>query len=542
MTDRFTLSVALIFGLAMGGPLAAQQDRKGLIRNDAGAFAGYTLFAPLRSTTTYLVNMDGKVVHTWKSEYSPGNSAYLLENGDLLRAVREPDPPVFRGGGIGGRIQKLDWNSNLIWDFAYANEEHCQHHDIEPLPGGSVLLIAWGRKSKSEAVAAGRDPASIGDDGLWPDSVIEVRPKGKHGAEVVWRWNVWDHLVQDHDSDKANFGKVAEHPELVDINYGRSRRGPSNAETERLRALGYVGGRDEPDRRPGGRRGGRSGADWLHTNSIAYNADLDQIALSIHGLNEVWIIDHATTTEQAAGHTGGRYGKGGDLLYRWGNPHTYRAGSRADQRFFAQHDARWIPKGLRGGGHLLVFNNGRGRRDGQYSSIDEIATPVAKDGSYKLRPGRAHAPAEPEWRYLSEKKRDFFSGHISGAERLANGNTLICSGEQGRIFEVDAGGKTVWEYVNPYGGAVDRDGRRAGRAGPRAGRRPGGPGDRPRRRGPRDGPRGRGRGRGGPGSPRALFRAARIAPDHPGLAGRDLSLKTTPAGDGGRDTEGAGKP
>jgi hypothetical protein len=61
---------------------------------------------------------------------------------------------------------------------------------------------------------------------------------------------------------------------------------------------------------------------WNHMNSIDYNPTFDQIAMSVRGNSEVWIIDHSTTTAQAKGHTGGKYGKGGDLLYRYGNPET----------------------------------------------------------------------------------------------------------------------------------------------------------------------------------------------------------------------------
>ena len=86
----------------------------------------------------------------------------------------------------------------------------------------------------------------------------------------------------------------------------------------------------------------------MHTNAVAYNAELDQIMLSIHAFSEVWIIDHGTTTEEAASHSGGKRGKGGDLLYRWGNPRAYRTGTNVDQRLFAQHNAHWIPEGLPG--------------------------------------------------------------------------------------------------------------------------------------------------------------------------------------------------
>jgi len=189
--------------------------------------------------------------------------------------------------------------------------------------------------------------------------------------------------------------------------------------------------------------------DWNHTNSIAYNAQLDQIALSVLGFNEIWIIDHSTNSKHAAGHTGGKSGKGGDLLYRWGNPRAYGAGTAADQHLFAQHDVQWIQHGLKGAGNLLVFNNGRGRPDGNYSSVDEIVPPVDNNGRYMHKAKTAFGPAKPLWSYTASHKTDFYSGHVSGAQRLGNGNTLICAGESGTIFEVTPKKQVVWKYINP---------------------------------------------------------------------------------------------
>src|SRR5882672_6957768 len=105
--------------------------------------------------------------------------------------------------------------------------------------------------------------------------------------------------------------------------------------------------------------------------------------ISVHGFSEFWIIDHGTTTAEAAGHKGGKYGKGGDLLYRWGNPQSYRAGKAENQMLFHPHNAHLIPPGLPGAGHLLVFNNAHRGQDGSYSSVDEIVLPGASDdGSY----------------------------------------------------------------------------------------------------------------------------------------------------------------
>ena len=56
------------------------------------------------------------------------------------------------------------------------------------------------------------------------------------------------------------------------------------------------------------------------------------------------------------------------------------------------------------------------------------------------------------WKYQEKRESDFFSPRISNAQRLPNGNTLICEGDFGRFFEVTHDGELVWEYVNPYFG------------------------------------------------------------------------------------------
>ena len=185
-------------------------------------------------------------------------------------------------------------------------------------------------------------------------------------------------------------------------------------------------------------------------NAVAYNADLDQVALSSPNFSEIWIIDHSTTTAEARGHTGGRWGKGGDILYRWGNPRAYRGGTADDRRLFFQHNIQWIPRGCPGEGHLLVFNNGGGRKPQEYSSVDEIVPPIDKDGNY-IRMGGGHfGPAEPLWSYTAPDKKDFFSWFISGAQRLPSGNTLINAGAYGLVFEVTPEGETVWKFANPF--------------------------------------------------------------------------------------------
>ena len=383
----------------------------GLFKNSPKAFPGYTLFAPKHHTLIYLMDNQGRAVHSWKSEYEPGQSVYLLENGNLLHCCFTRNKGFTRGGE-GGRLEEFDWDGNLVWEFEYSTDQYLSHHDVKPLPNGNVLMLAVEKKTYEECLAAGFSPRMMRDRQLFPEYFIEVQPTRPKGGKIVWEWHVWDHLIQDNDPTKANYGDVAEHPELIDVD---------------------CNGRPVP-------------AFWNHGNSIAYNAKLDQIVLSARGCNEIWVIDHSTTTKEAAGHTGGKSGKGGDLLYRWGNPAAYGRGTTRDRQLFQQHDAQWIPDGHPGAGHLLIFNNGLDRG---YSTVVEIVPPMDERGNYTIAPGKPFGPARPVWEYKATNPTDFYSSEISGAHRLPNGNTLICAGVRGKFFEVTPAGETVWEYVNP---------------------------------------------------------------------------------------------
>jgi hypothetical protein len=383
---------------------------------EGDVFNGYILFSPEYSTKTFLMNKSGEIVHFWESSFIQGLGVFLLENGDLLRTNIPFSNPVFISGGVTGGVEQYDWNGSLLWTFTYSNNQHCLHHDVEMLPNGNILMIAWEYKTAQEAIAAGRKPDSLPVGCLWPDHIIEVAPTGSSGGTIVWEWHIWDHLIQDYDSSKANYGVVADHPELLDINYAANE--------------------------------GKERADWNHINAIDYNKKFDQILLSSHNQHEIWVIDHSTTTEQAAGHTGGKSGKGGDLLYRYGNPQTYQAGNSTDQKFFGQHDAQWIDSGCPGKGDILVFNNGQGRPDGQYSTVEEFIPPVDTNGTYFLEPDSAYGPDEPVWMYRAANPFDFFAGYLSGTQRLPNGNTLLCDGDHGIFSEVTPEGKTVWRFLN----------------------------------------------------------------------------------------------
>jgi len=364
------------------------------------------------STVTYLIDRNGTVTHTWSSNFLPGEAVWWLDDETILRSIKVGGSG---SGGSGGGVQEIQWDGTVIWDYRCNTNGNLSHHDLKALPNGDILLIVWEYLTRNEAIAAGRNPNNIQGNIFMPDKIIEVRPTGPTTGVVVWEWHAWDHLIQDYDSSKANYGVVEDHPELVDVNYAAS--------------FGY---------------------DWMHTNSVDYNETFDQIMISVHNFNEIWIIDHSTTTEEAAGHTGGRYGYGGDLLYRWGNPQAYRRGTLSDQRFFNQHDATWIKSDCPGKGNILIFNNGANRPNGQFSTVDELTPPVNSLGEYYLAPGGVYGPVAPTWEYIAKPPLSFYSSFLSGAQRLTDGNTLICNGEHGEFFEVTPDGETVWEYTNPY--------------------------------------------------------------------------------------------
>ncbi len=399
--------------------LPGQTRTVGLFVNDtARAFKGYTLFAPKQNTMTYLINNDGRIVHQWTaSTYPPGQSVYLLENGDLLRTCMTQGN-LGTGGGEGGRVEEYTWNDSLVWYLNWSTATYMQHHDIKRLPNGNIVMLVVEKKTLPEIIAAGFDTSKFQEPDfrqkqiMLPDMVVEIQPAFPSGGTVVWEWHVWDHLIQSHDPGQGNYGVPALHPELID----------AAGDHTNLPLF------------------------WNHMNSIDYNAAFDQIALSVRGNSEVWIIDHSTTSAEAGGHTGGTRGKGGDLLYRWGNPLTYGAGTTGTEMLFQQHDAEWIRAGLPGAGDIMCFNNGLGRN---YSTVDEITPPVDVNGNYTIVSGQAFGPASLTWSYQATPPASLFAHDISGAQRLPNGNTLIDNGPVGSFTEVTAGGDLVWKYVNP---------------------------------------------------------------------------------------------
>ncbi|OED48296.1 hypothetical protein AB832_00255, partial [Flavobacteriaceae bacterium (ex Bugula neritina AB1)] len=360
---------------------------------------------------TYLINNCGEIVNQWSSQFQAFGNDYISEDGSLY-SVHIDNQSTLNLPGTTGRIEKKDWNNNLLWGFTYSDTDFSFHHDFSVLPNGNILLLVAHRRTTAQALENGADPTIITNDGdLYEEKIIEIRPIGTNDAEIVWEWSLWDHLIQDIDNTINNFGVVSDHPELLNINYSLTE------------------------------------GNWIHANAIDYNSSLDQIILNSRNLNEFYIIDHSTTTAEASSHTGGNSGKGGDFLYRWGNPITYNQGTNQDQKSFGQHTTHWIPKGFPDEDKIMFFNNGGDRA---FSSIDIIMPPIDQNGNYTNTPNTPFLPITAEWSYIDQtNSQDFFARILSGAYRLQNGNTFITYGTAGILFEVDANFNTVWKYINP---------------------------------------------------------------------------------------------
>ena len=378
-------------------------------------YDGDTLFTV--DKYTFLINNCGEVINKWTSSYFPGKSVYILPNGNLLRGevIQNENVPI---PGIGGRLTIRNWNNDLLWSYQFSSETVTSHHDVFPLPNGNILVSLIEKRNNLEAIQAGRNPNNLVDGFLYDQKIIEIEPVGTDDINIVWEWRFWDHLIQDFDNTKDNFGAVEDNPQLLDINYLGASNGQMN---------------------------------WLHMNSIQYNELLDQIVISSRHMSEFYIIDHSTNTEEAAGHSGGKRGKGGDFLYRWGNPQVYGAGDETDRKLFGQHYPHWINEGLREEGKIIFFNNAFNRSP-DFSTVHTISLAQNNDGSYTVPGNDGFEPKDFDWTYTDPNDPGlFYSRILSSAQRLPNGNTLICEGTSGKFFELDQDDNIVWTYIQPIG-------------------------------------------------------------------------------------------
>jgi len=366
---------------------------------DIDSTGGLFLLAPTQSRSTWLVDGAGVPVHRWESGWLPGMAAYLGDDGTLIRAGRGGaglNPQLGSLPGAGGVIEQFDWDGDVQWSWTVSDSAHLAHHDVHQLPNGNVLLLVWEVVAADEAIALGRDPETAPEAGLVSDAIWELDPSS---GEIVWRWSALDHLVQDQQAAAPEFAEPRDRPGRVDLNAG------------------------DP-----------SATDWLHFNGLDHDPVTDRIAVSVHGLGEVWVLDHAISTEEAAG-------PAGDLLFRWGNPEAW--GGLGGRELYGHHDPTWLDSG-----RLLIFDNGRDRPGGEYSRLVELELPLDQGA---LRPPAAEEPPpSPAWTWTAPEPTDLVALFMSGAQRLPNGDTLLTDGPGGRLLQITSDGDILWEYDSPF--------------------------------------------------------------------------------------------
>ena len=357
---------------------------------------GLVLISDFTTESVVLIDIDNNIVNSWEvNDYNLLRS-YLTPDSILVTISKLNNLPV---------LQKYDWDGLLLWTFIFEEGECLIHHEQVILPNGNILAICKETIIAEENIYFNED--------LVIDKIIEIEPLDNDQANIIWEWHFYDHLIQDYDPNMLNYGIISENPQLFNIN-----------------AYNSLG-------------------DFTHLNCVDFNSELNQIIFSSRSLNEIFIIDHSTTTEEAKSHIGGIYGKGGDFLYRWGNPINYNRGDFGDQKLHAPHAVNWINSDYPGGGNILLFDN---EYDVSISAIIEFQPPILSNGLYSLD---ANEPFEPnEYTWINHSSNYYSLSH-SGAFRMPNGNTLITIFGvpplyEINIIEIDENGVLQWEYLGSF--------------------------------------------------------------------------------------------
>ena len=349
------------------------------------------------STNSYLINKQGFKVWEWNFDTNSGNDLEILPNGDLVGIFKSTDPFI-DFGGWGGIVKILNKNNATLWEYEFSDENTISHHDVEMLPNGNILVMIWERIANEVAVGNGVDVQTD----IFTEKIVEINPSNN---EIIWEWRSWDHIIQDKYESLPNYGNLNANPGKININY-------------------------TVDNPPGGNF--FEGGDIMHANGLDYDPINDIIFLSVNYFDEIWVIDHSTTIQESQSDTGGNYNKGGDLIYRFGNPNTYD--SLGEKLFDKNHFPNLLEDGVEGEGNVLVYVNGN-------SSGQSIVYELELPNQLNLNSNSNNEPTI-RWSYTND---ELFATKLSGAVRLSNGNTLITESDYG-LWEITPDGEIAWKY------------------------------------------------------------------------------------------------
>jgi hypothetical protein len=398
---------------------------------------GYTLLSSLgghydpKTDVTYgaiLIDMEGNVIKEWPLVPYP---ARMLPGGYVMGGMGLFEEFT----GVPNLVQ-LDWNGKQVWAWkgfasSYVGAPYHSgfHHDyqregnpvgyyapgMDPMvTGGKTLILA-------HYIPPQEWTADITVHPLFDDALYEVDWE----RNVTWEWHLWEHYGQ--------MGFDAPARQAIYENY-----------------VGRV-----PD----------VGSDYQHTNAASYlgpnkwyeGGDLrfhpDNIMIDCRSSNIIAII--ARHPDPA-----GQW-QVGDIVWKIGPDYSYGKPEYRLGQIIGQHQAHLIPQGLPGAGNVLLFDNGG------LAGYGPLMTGLRPIVSNKLRDYSRVLEFNPVtlevvWEYMCPKPKldaagntiepAFFSTFVSGVQRLANGNTLVCEGQTGRVFEITPENEIVWDYASPFGG------------------------------------------------------------------------------------------
>ncbi len=410
--------------------------------DEANAYNGYTLFGT--RGTSYLIDMEGHVVHTWNI----GTNPRFTEAGTILDAV---------GGNPSNQNvwRELDWNGNIVWEYTETRTNYHGHHDFAKiyntkLGDSTFIFIANKDLTSAQCLAAGCD-ASQTYTNPQMDCIVEVNRAGT----VIWEWWFFNHVVQDMYPALPTYGVIVNTPGRIDLNI----------------------------------TGNPVKSDWIHCNSLDYNQGLDLIVInSVHG--EFYVIDHGNTFMPNDPDSSITLAASslGDFKYRFGDPAKYDRGSppsvlanwekatAGQKQLGGSHDIQWIKPGLPGAGNFMIFNNAEnlfeltpqsyiveinpylnssGTNTGAFVNPPDAGYTIVNSPDANLMKEKKNVSKQIVWTFSSKNNTSFYSTIGSSAQRLPNGNTMICSMNDGHFFEVKPSDTSiVWEYINP----MTRDG------------------------------------------------------------------------------------
>jgi Arylsulfotransferase (ASST) len=361
--------------------------------NPEKAFNCYVLIDG-RDGRSYLIDMNGNDVHSWPFTGFPAEMIDPEINGGRLGdIICQKEPEIFSCENL----LKVDWDGKILWEWGKKAPGGAakQNHDLAPLSNGNILLVAKVLSTLSE----------ITDGPVNDQAIYEVTPDG----DIVWKWISSEHIEE--------LGFAGERKNLLFS--GKMRPRSSIFVINDMAPLG-------PNR-------------WHEEGDARF--DPDNIMIDSREASFIAIIEKKT----------------GRIVWRMGPdyPANYDHSLKSFTGNFprpvdticGQHDAHMIPKGLPGGGNIMVFDNqGASGFPPIYLNLFPGSRVVEIDPTTQeiVWQYDASCGGRPFW--------TFFSSFISSARRLPNNNTLICEGMHGRLFQVTEKGEIVWEYVNPHFG------------------------------------------------------------------------------------------